>query len=431
MFISRLKAKYTVVAQQSKLCKDIQDFIALEKKEFVVDKSHLSLEKRKELINARKKELEKKEKNIEKDIDNDPKLSKDEKAKDKKRLQNHLKHYENGLDSIANAQAWRDAETISDAEWKKKALNAKGTKLASSRKGGIASFALPAGITCPKAGSCKNHCFALTGHTAYVEKVRDTHSASLGLTERDDFVKKMNEVIEKKFKGKKLDYKNPYRIHAWGDFFSNQYAKKWVEIIKSNPNVWFYMYTKSFTMPALKKLIADIKNKTIKNVKVIQSLNGEDDNHIDYTQPIAVVFKSRSDMDAWNAGVKGVDSATYEAQKAKNLTILQNKLNTMSEKDEKYAVLKKELRKLKKEKPNEREAAYAKLVNVLEKLKVYPKSGKFVECSDNDLVAADPSKKRIGIVEHGELHQPRTYKIEEVTAAADSFDIHCEQMQGH
>ena len=32
-------------------------------------------------------------------------------------------------------------------------------------------------------------------------------------------------VNGQKFKDKKLDPKNPYRIHAWGDFYSNQYAK--------------------------------------------------------------------------------------------------------------------------------------------------------------------------------------------------------------
>jgi hypothetical protein len=450
-FVSKLKTKYQVVARdvEKKIKDDIQSFIKLEQKEFVVDDEHLSLEKRKELINARKKELERKSAEIEKDIDNDPNLTDKEKEQDKTRLESHLEHYEKGLDSMANAKAWRDLDEVSPEEWKKKGLDPKGDKLGSSRPGGIASFAIPAGLTCPKAGSCKNHCFALTGHTAYVQMVRDTHSAALGLAERDDFVTKMNEVIGKKFKGKTLDPKNPYRIHAWGDFYSNKYANKWMEIIKSNPNVWFYAYTKSFTMPAVKELMNGIKKGKIKNAKIIQSVNGKDDKNIDSTQPIAVVFKSKSDMDAWNSGKNTIVADNYSKQKAKRLVELQNEIATKDKtdkkemsKDERYdvAVLKKELRKLKKEKPEEREQAYARLVNLLDNLGVKAKDSKFVECSDNDLVAADPKNKRIGIVEHGELHQPRGYKIDEVeapiTAASFDFDapqlqnVRCEHMHG-
>lgn len=426
-FVQRLKTKYLILARDTgkKIKNDIQSFIELEKKEFVVDDEHLSLEKRKELIEVRKKELEKKKKEIEKDIDNDPNLSDKEKEQDKTRLDSHLEHYEKGLDSMVNAKAWRDMEDVPDSEWKKKGLEPKGDKLSSSRPGGIASFAIPAGLTCPKAGSCKNHCFALTGHTAYVQMVRDTHSAALGLSERDDFVEKMNEVIGKKFKGKSLDPKNPYRIHAWGDFYSNKYAKKWMDIIKSNPNVWFYMYTKSFTMPAMKELMKGIKAGKIKNAKVIQSVNGKDDKAIDPTQPVAVVFKSKSDMEAWNSGKTSIGTDSYDKQKAKRLVDLQKEITEKEKKtkddmtkDERYdlAVLKKEIRKLKKEKPEEREQAYARLVNLLDNLGISPKdkNGKFVECSDNDLVAADPTKPRIGIVEHGELHQPKGYKMEEI-----------------
>ena len=484
-FIQRINTKYKIVAK-SKIAEDIKSFIELEKKEFVVDDAHLSLEKRKELIAVRKKELERKKEEIEKDIDNDPNLStKKEKEKEKTRLDNHLNHYENGLKSMANAKDWRDVEKVSDEDWEKKGLDPKGEKLGESRPGGIASFAIPAGITCPKASSCKNHCFALTGHTAYVRMVRDTHSAALGLSERDDFVQKMNETIGKKFKDKKLDTKNPYRIHAWGDFYSNNYAKKWLDIINSNKNVWFYMYTKSFTMPAIKKLMTGIKKGEIKNAKVIQSVNGKDDKAIDPTQPVAVVFKSKSDMDAWNEGVKSIESTNYDKQKAKRLVELKKEIaekdlpadlksivvpirkevkdlkgktgkgsvkrlsileKELQEKDltkgqqKELSILKKEFRKLKNNKADEREKSYANLVKLLTNLKILPNqpNGKFIECSDNDLVAADPKVKRIGIVEHGELHQPRNAALESAVTAASKVnpfpslqdDVYCEHLHG-
>jgi hypothetical protein len=328
---------------------------------------------------------------------------------------------------MEKAMEWR-AMTVSEKDWNKKGLDPKGDKLESSKPGGIASFAIPPGLTCPKAGSCKNHCFALTGHTAYVQMVRDTHAAALGLSERDDFVTKMNEQIQKKFKNSKSpNPQNPYRIHAWGDFYSNKYAQKWVDIIKSNPNVWFYAYTKSFTMPAIKQLRKDINSGKIKNARIIQSLNGKDDKYINPKEPIAVVFKSRGDMDAWNKGVNSVSADEYAKYKA-------NRLSELGKKSELDPYEKKEIRKLKKEKPEKREQAYANLVKLLKSIGVTPQTGKFVECSDNDLVAADPKNKRVGIVEHGELHQPYGPQIQdiekEITSSImeDISGIGCEHM---
>ena len=250
------------------------------------------------------------------------------------------------------------------------------------------------------------------------------------------------------------------------------------------------MYTKSFTMPAIQELMTGIKKKTIKNAKVIQSVNGKDDKKIDGTQPIAVVFKSKSDMDAWNKGVKSIEATDYAEQKAQRLVELQKEIAAKDlpadlkeivlplrkerkdlkkekketgkcdeqrlavvekelqkkdlPKDKKYelALLVKELRKLKNEKSDEREKAYANLVNVLTKLKIFPNgsNNKFIECSDNDLIAADPTVKRIGIVEHGELHQARNPSLESaITAEASEVDLYpsvedgvcCEHMQGH
>jgi hypothetical protein len=43
-------------------------------------------------------------------------------------------------------------------------------------------------------------------------------------------------------------YKAQYlRIHASGDFFSEDYARAWVRIMKEWPNVKFWVYTRSFT----------------------------------------------------------------------------------------------------------------------------------------------------------------------------------------
>ena len=304
------------------------------------------------MIAARKKELEKREKEIKKDIDSDPNFNEKQKEQDKTRFDSHLEHYENGLDSMVNAKAWRDLDEVSDDEWKKKGLEPKGDKLSSSRPGGIASFAIPAGLTCPKAGSCKNHCFALTGHTAYVKMVRDTHSAALGLSERDDFVEKMNEVIGKKFKDKKLDPQNPYRIHAWGDFYSNQYAKKWLKIIKSNA------WNKGVKAVGA----ADYEKQKAKRLVELKKEIAKKDLPPDLKPEVLVLRKEFKDLKKSSKGDK---------TKEKRLDALKKELAEKDlSKDEKYdlAVLVKEQRKLKKQEATDREESYAKLANLLDKV---------------------------------------------------------------
>jgi len=41
------------------------------------------------------------------------------------------------------------------------------------------------------------------------------------------------------------------RIHSAGDFYSNKYILDWVKIVRSNPDVAFYAYTRSWRLPGL------------------------------------------------------------------------------------------------------------------------------------------------------------------------------------
>lgn len=38
------------------------------------------------------------------------------------------------------------------------------------------------------------------------------------------------------------------RIHVAGDFYCNEYLMKWFEIIKLNPNIVFYGYSKAYNL---------------------------------------------------------------------------------------------------------------------------------------------------------------------------------------
>ena len=114
------------------------------------------------------------------------------------------------------------------------------------------------------------------------------------MAERDDFVIKVNQQLSKK-KTVTPPWKAPIRIHPWGDFYSNKYAEKWLQIAKDNPNLWFYAYTKSHQMPAIKEL------EKLPNVKIIQSFDGQNDVNINENKPHCTVFKTHEEFDDYNA----------------------------------------------------------------------------------------------------------------------------------
>ena len=62
----------------------------------------------------------------------------------------------------------------------------------------------------------------------------------------------------------KRDCDRVFRIHHDGDFFSRSYASAWANVIRRNPSVTFWAYTRSF-IPACNvvDILADIPNLTL------------------------------------------------------------------------------------------------------------------------------------------------------------------------
>jgi hypothetical protein len=55
-----------------------------------------------------------------------------------------------------------------------------------------------------------------------------------------------------------------FRIHHDGDFFSRTYASAWANVVKRNPSVHFWAYTRSFIPGAnVVDILADIPNLTL------------------------------------------------------------------------------------------------------------------------------------------------------------------------
>lgn len=122
------------------------------------------------------------------------------------------------------------------------------------------TFGIPAGITCPGAtmgdGGCHKVCYArklermpwlaslrkllahnweLLEHASYHEMVR------LLRWLMEDF-----RVSHAKAVKKYGDFPLKFRIHYDGDYFSVLYAQAWARIIRENPDIQFWSYTRSF-----------------------------------------------------------------------------------------------------------------------------------------------------------------------------------------
>ena len=94
--------------------------------------------------------------------------------------------------------------------------------------------------TCPAAGVCAKHCYALKG-TFRFRNVREAHMRNLMLVLNDLNEWQMlmtHEVTHPKFRGAYV------RIHDGGDFFSDEYLQAWLDIARDAPETTFYAYTK-------------------------------------------------------------------------------------------------------------------------------------------------------------------------------------------
>jgi hypothetical protein len=92
-------------------------------------------------------------------------------------------------------------------------------------------------LTCPFASECIDNCYAKQGAYTW-SNVKEAYENRLTASLRDDFVQAMDSEIKKK-------KAQAVRIHDSGDFYSIKYLEKWIDIIKLNPSVQFYAYTKS------------------------------------------------------------------------------------------------------------------------------------------------------------------------------------------
>lgn len=103
----------------------------------------------------------------------------------------------------------------------------------------VYQFNLPPIKTCTPSAWCREHCYALKGQYQANKKVIDAcYNHNLEASRQDNFVLKICLEIKSH---KNLKY---IRIHAAGDFYSQEYIEKWTWIAYLNPQVKFLAFTK-------------------------------------------------------------------------------------------------------------------------------------------------------------------------------------------
>jgi hypothetical protein len=114
------------------------------------------------------------------------------------------------------------------------------------KNSGFYLFALPAIITCIGCTSeCVKRCYARKAERMY-RKTRDARLKNLLASWEDNFVEEMVKAIKKAIGKRTGDIY--FRIHEGGDFYSQEYYNKIVEVVKSFPDVKFLAFTKSFQL---------------------------------------------------------------------------------------------------------------------------------------------------------------------------------------
>jgi hypothetical protein len=115
----------------------------------------------------------------------------------------------------------------------------------------IHHWSLSAVSTCPGSTSvCRQVCYARSGRyrlASVKEKLEWNDRQSL----RDDFADLM--VREVRRKGCLV-----IRIHASGDFYDAEYARKWLDVMRRSPKPRYYFYTRSYAVPAIAEVLEEM-----------------------------------------------------------------------------------------------------------------------------------------------------------------------------
>ena len=117
----------------------------------------------------------------------------------------------------------------------------------------VHQWSIPSGLQHICVGAtalCLALCYAMRHHYCR-SNVKNAMEVNYDLSLRPDFVQIMYGWLRSMFA-------RVVRVHASGEFYNEEYVRKWIRIAKAHPDVTFYAYTRSWRsealLPALKEL---------------------------------------------------------------------------------------------------------------------------------------------------------------------------------
>src|SRR3954454_20523656 len=138
------------------------------------------------------------------------------------------------------------------------------------------SFGLPAGheYSCPGATrTCERVCYAGKLETLYkgVREVLVANLEALTGLDRTAMAQLIAEMIDdfrtdcERAERRGATVPRDFRIHWDGDFFSLDYARAWADVVRADPDIRFWVYTRSFDPDRLDVLpvLAGLSNFTV------------------------------------------------------------------------------------------------------------------------------------------------------------------------
>lgn len=146
------------------------------------------------------------------------------------------------------------------------------------KRDGIYSFGIPAYksstglITCPGALSCIKGCYARNG-LYLMPSVKHAQEKRLELTRDTELFVAVIDTEIRKRKVKVL------RIHDSGDFYSAEYRDAWFQVMRYNPTVRFYAYTKNLPLFHMVKLPVNFTLIASEGGKYDKRINPEKNRH--------------------------------------------------------------------------------------------------------------------------------------------------------
>lgn len=128
----------------------------------------------------------------------------------------------------------------------------------------VGATSLPALVTCPgKTSYCSKVCYATKGFFRF-NRVGKSLADNFEAAQQNDFVVKVRKEITR-------TRVTAFRIHPSGDFYSNEYIQKWIDIITGAPSVKFWAYTRSWRVPELVNKLQEL-NK-LPNLQLFASID--------------------------------------------------------------------------------------------------------------------------------------------------------------